>query len=514
MPKKSSSDLFDLIKSLSKSEKRYFKIYTTKNKYSEEKQYIKLFDMIDRQLVYDEEKLLKKVPEIKKFSVVKNQLYNLILKSISTLHSEKKITMNLRAKLDYIEILYHKGLFSQAKKLLTKSKRNAYEYEEYNLILELLSIEHKLLTSAMAFKSIQKYAENVDSWSKEKSLVLDKIDNVRSLQTLLTPFVKIYFEGIQHKADETISFIQELVNNPILQDEDKCTSITAKLTYHLIWTIYHNAMHNKVEAYNHSKARLDLLENNPIFIDKDFSIYIYTIKMALDNSIKLLKEDEIKSLMAKLDDAVTNSPIGYDQNDEAAIFISKNLALFDYSKSKHDYNVILDKEEEIIEGIVKYNEMLNPGVQIELIYYIAYSYFCTGQYHHALKYVNKILNDRFTGVQSDVFNITRILNLIVHYEKGNTDLTDYIAKSYIRTLDKKNVYYDIDHAIIQLVTKLSSANNEMEKKSFLFDFRDYLMSIQFKLENLQLYKYFDVDIWLDSKLNGLTIEEFTNSKNE
>lgn len=512
MPKKSSPDLFDLIRSLSKSEKRYFKIYTTKNKYSDEKQYIKLFDLIDKQTYYDEAKLMKKVPEIKKFSVVKNQLHNLILKAVSSLHSEKKITMNLRSKLDYVEILYHKGLYSQAKKLLSKSKKGAYIYEEYNIILEMLNIEHKLLTNAMAFKSIQKYAENVDSWSNEKSLVIEKVDNIRTLQTLLTPFVKIYFEGIQHRDEETLKFIESLVANPVLHSIDNCTSITAKLTYHLIWAIYYGAMHNDIEAYNHSKTRLKLLEDNPVFIEKDFSIYIYTIKMALDNSIKLLKHNEIESLMQKLDDAVNNSPVGYDQNDETAVFITKNLAYFDYSKTQHDYQAILDKEVEILDGIDRLNEMLNPGVQIELIYYLAYAHFCKGNYQSALKYVNQILNDRFTGVQSDVFNITRILNLIVHYEKGNTDLTDYIAKSYIRTLDKKNVYYDIDHAIIQLVTKLSFSNLENEKKPHFLDFRDYLMSIQFKLENLKLYKYFDVDVWVESKIRGMSIEDLQKLK--
>lgn len=512
MPKKSSPDLFDLIQSLTKSEKRYFKIYTTRNKYGQEKQYIKLFDIIDKQSEYDEEKVLKKAPEIKKFSVVKNQLYNLVLKSLSSLHADKKITMHLRSKLDHIEILFHKGLYKQAKKLLAKTKSLAYQYEEFSLILELLNIEHQLLTNAMAFKSIQKFGESVESWSSEKAEILEKIDNLRMIQTVMMPFIKLHFEGIQHREDETKKYVENLINHPILQDIEQNISISSRLTYHLIWTIYYNLINNSQKAFEHCQTRLALLEKNKLFIEKDFSRYIYTIKFCLDNSIELMIEKEIGLLLKKLNKAVSSSPSGFDQNVEAAIFITQNLAKFDYAKSKFDYPTILKEEKTILDGLNRFSDMINPGIQIELLYYIGYAYFCSGEYHASLKYLNKILNDRFTGVKCDVFNITRILNLIVHYEIGNTDLTDYISKSYMRTLDKKNVYYDIDQAIIQLVNKLANAGKDSEKKSYLYDFRDYLLSIQFKLKDLKLYKYFDVDIWLAAKLEDQSISEFKKLK--
>ncbi len=49
---KPSTELFQLIKSLSKSEKRYFKL--TSSLQSGEKNYMKLFDAIEAQYEYDE----------------------------------------------------------------------------------------------------------------------------------------------------------------------------------------------------------------------------------------------------------------------------------------------------------------------------------------------------------------------------------------------------------------------------------------------------------------------------
>lgn len=52
---KPSVELFNLIKSLTKSEKRYFKLTSTLQ--SGEKNYLRLFEAIENQKVYDEEEI-------------------------------------------------------------------------------------------------------------------------------------------------------------------------------------------------------------------------------------------------------------------------------------------------------------------------------------------------------------------------------------------------------------------------------------------------------------------------
>ena len=55
-----NADLFELIKSLTKSEKRYFKVYSAQQTKNNSNNYILLFDAIDRQEVYNEEKIKRK----------------------------------------------------------------------------------------------------------------------------------------------------------------------------------------------------------------------------------------------------------------------------------------------------------------------------------------------------------------------------------------------------------------------------------------------------------------------
>jgi hypothetical protein len=54
---KPSTELHDLIKSLTKSEKRFFKLHSSLQ--SGDKNYLRIFDAIDKQKVYDEDAIKK-----------------------------------------------------------------------------------------------------------------------------------------------------------------------------------------------------------------------------------------------------------------------------------------------------------------------------------------------------------------------------------------------------------------------------------------------------------------------
>ncbi|MFT6321790.1 MAG: hypothetical protein ACJAT4_002720, partial [Granulosicoccus sp.] len=55
MPKTPSNKLFNLINSLSGSEKRYFKLFVNKNQTGKDNKYTLLFDAVDTQEISDDE---------------------------------------------------------------------------------------------------------------------------------------------------------------------------------------------------------------------------------------------------------------------------------------------------------------------------------------------------------------------------------------------------------------------------------------------------------------------------
>ena len=68
MPNRSTDALFQLVKSLEKSEKRNFKLFVKRNSAAEDLKITQLFDALDKMTEYDEETLIEKTPGVSKNS--------------------------------------------------------------------------------------------------------------------------------------------------------------------------------------------------------------------------------------------------------------------------------------------------------------------------------------------------------------------------------------------------------------------------------------------------------------
>jgi hypothetical protein len=118
MPNRRTDELFQLIKSLEKAEKRNFKLYVKRNSSSGDMKIIQLFDALDKMKEFDEQLLLKN-KSIKKqqLSNLKAHLYKQILASVRILKDENNIELQLHEQMDYARILYNKGLYLQTLKV-------------------------------------------------------------------------------------------------------------------------------------------------------------------------------------------------------------------------------------------------------------------------------------------------------------------------------------------------------------------------------------------------------------
>ena len=113
MSKIANSELYELIGSMSKSEKRHFKIYASRHVIGSENKYVKLFDAISSLKAYDEKELLKKEAWIRQLPLLKTRLHSAVLRSLDQFHSS--VDAEIRKLLHQAEIVYEKALYEQSK---------------------------------------------------------------------------------------------------------------------------------------------------------------------------------------------------------------------------------------------------------------------------------------------------------------------------------------------------------------------------------------------------------------
>jgi hypothetical protein len=146
MPNRQRDDLFQLVKSLEKGEKRNFKLYMQRNTGNAELKVVQLFDALDKMEEYDEGQLLRKNKAIAKsqLSNLKASLYRHVLASLRLLKDENNIVLTLNELMDQARILYNKGLYLQSLKVLEKIKQIARQYHQLTYLQQALFFEKKI----------------------------------------------------------------------------------------------------------------------------------------------------------------------------------------------------------------------------------------------------------------------------------------------------------------------------------------------------------------------------------
>ena len=196
MAKLANDNLFVLVKSMTKSEKRQFKLYIGRLGVNDDSKFLLLFKVLDGLKAYSETAILKD-GFIKKqqLSNLKAHLYKQILISLKLNPSRQNLRIQLREQLDFATILYHKGLYKQSLKILDKAKSLAIKNQEKNIAYEIVELE-KVIESQYITRSLSNRADELTIQAKELShqnFIASKLSNL-SLQLyglfLKTGYVK------------------------------------------------------------------------------------------------------------------------------------------------------------------------------------------------------------------------------------------------------------------------------------------------------------------------------------
>ena len=193
MANRSTDALFQLVKSLEKSEKRNFKLYVKRNSDSSDLKIIQLFDVLDKSESYDEKQLLKKAKGIRKqqLSNIKAHLYKEILSSLRLIKDEDNIDIRLHELMDQARILFNKGLYLQSLKVLDRLKEIAREFEQLTYIQQALFFEKKIET----FYITRSMQDRADKLARESDTVNGQLALINQLSNLALQLYSWYIKN-------------------------------------------------------------------------------------------------------------------------------------------------------------------------------------------------------------------------------------------------------------------------------------------------------------------------------
>ncbi|NND77669.1 MAG: hypothetical protein HKN39_05755 [Flavobacteriales bacterium] len=473
---------------------------------SGDKNYLKIFDVIDKQDDYDEEAIkdmFKNETFIKHFPSEKNHLYKLILKSLRSYHSDDSISSILKQEIKNIEILYKKALFKECNKFLNRAKKLAIEHEKFYYLFELLNWEKILLEEAY---EEGEFTKDLDVLINEEKEVIERLRNLAAYHILYSKINYVFRSGGYVRGEAGLRVVEEISNHPLIIGKNTALSKRATTICYYIQGFCALAKLDRKNCIKKFTRVKEIFDANPK-IRKDLpKRYIRTLSNLILCYIDMKKYDEAKELLAELKKIIETK--GFQSTDiKVMAFKSTSLAEMKMYNRTGEFDKAVEEIQPIIAELDSYREKINKEQEILFYYNIAYIYFGSGEYNKALFWINKVLNDNESSLRQDIYSYARLFNLIIHFELGNYDLLEYIIKSTSRYLNKRNRAYQVENLIMTNIKKLSKAHDDDQRHDLFLQMKKDLKELLKDNEEKIVLEYFDLITWLNSKISKATLSE-------
>ncbi len=497
---KPSTELFELIKSLTKSEKRFFKLSSSLQQ--GDKNYLKIFDVIDKQSEYNEEELkttFEGATFIKHLPSEKNHLYRLIMKSLRAFHADNSVSSILKHELKNIEILYKKALYRECNKFLVRAKRIAVEYEKFYYLFELLSWEKLLLEEAY---EAGEFTTDIDALIKEEQEVIEKLRNLAAYHVLYSKINYVFRSGGYVRSDADRALVEEISHHPLIIGRNTAQSHRAATICYYIQGFCATAKVDKETALVKFQKVKAVLDNNPAIRNDLPKRYMRALSSVMSLQIDLGRLDDAEKMIVTIKEFSEQQ--FFDTEDIVTMtFRDTCLAELKILMKKGEFEQALQLVDKLIEYME--NPMSRHNKEHELVFtnVIASVYFGAGMYKEALHWLNRVMNDNETNLRQDIYSYARLFNLIVHYELRNYDLLDYIIKSTFRYLNKRQRDHELEVVILNNMKKLAKNAGEDGDKAIFSTFAVELRDSIVTESDHIILSHFNYHAWIESKLSGV-----------
>jgi tetratricopeptide (TPR) repeat protein len=511
MPKHRTDQLFDLIKSMTKSEKRTFKLYAKRLTSNEGGLFLQLFDMLEKQKEYNEDELFKHSKTIQKsqLSNLKRHLYHQILVALHTVNFRNHVDIQLHQHLDFARILYSKGLFLQSLKMLDRAEKLAQKYFYDEQLLEILSFK-KMIESRHITRSrnTKNRMENMLQLAEDQNVIVHNSNLISNLKLKLHG---MYIQIGHIRSEKEHFMVHEFFHSNLRRIKTKDLSFFERVHLFQCYVWYYYIIVDFQNCYDYSLKLVNLFDVHPKMREMDPDLLMRGFHYGLTSAFNLRNISLFETMLQQFE-------VWYDATKSKFYTHSKVISFMYLYTSRLNRHILNGNFEDAVGYIPRIKRRLKRYAAYydshrKMVFYfkIAWIYFCLQKYDLTIDYLNVIIHDKETQLREDIQYYSRLLLLIAHYEKGNYGLLEYMVPSVRRFCEKMQVFNEVQREILSFMGKLTRTPI-YEQVDLMRKFEDKLVVIEREPYERPAFVYLDFVSWLESKIANKTMSEIIRAK--
>jgi hypothetical protein len=483
------TSLIKLVNSLSRSEKRYFKMHSQLQ--AGNKEYLILFDLLEKNKNLDLKNLklqfYKKSPA-GSWDNSCTYLASILLESLVKSKKEKDPFFDLLHQIQEAKVLTERSLDNEAFKHIKKVREKAAQ-------LQLHWIEYYCYRYELNYYSDNNFPGQMDdSLIRLQMKGKDVLKNLNHIHDHYSLYELLKFRLIHAGkivSEEGKKKLNDLVLSEMVLVGGKAKSFSSQKLHLLFQAYFFTDVGDYKSAVKSFYKLNQLLQDNLALLDNPPFDYLSALNGMMDSLRMLNESSDVNDYLARIKNLDQPFYPEFFRYLVKKTFCTQQIVTFLQSGQ-------LLKAEEFVKSIPSEvfdsYVMVDEEKQSELYFYCSLANFQRGDFKKAHLFIREVMNSIRLPEQLLVSKAIRLLNIVVYFEKGELIHLEYEIRSYKRFFVQSRSL-----KIEKLLFKIISSPS-VNKRIRLAPIAE--RKILQELENIkedryeqQLLRYFDFSVW-------------------
>lgn len=499
--------LSQLINTMSKTEKRDFKLQSNLQKGA--KEYLFLYEKLEKcDPIETVCKSFSRKYGKKQLKASGAYLYEQILNCLVKINSRNNMQNHIFRYISQATLLYERRFMKEAMQKLSKAKQLAQNFEHDILLLLIRRMEIMYITENNFPDLTEKQLVGKQTKLNECMKYTRSTNMHISLYSTLNYRLHYLGKARSNKQKEMMNDLVlselNLVSNNYYQGfESLKLHLMFQASYYLNTGSYKSAIRYYTELLELFEEYEHLKQNPPIY-------YLSTIEGIINSLFTAEIYCETPLFIKRLHTL--------DRNDFPTDFQLRVIWLIFYSQTEFYIRTGRFEEAELLceeydEKLIKKIKSLNLEDQLKLHISLVIIYLCNNNLVKARRYMKRIVMEGKLFQMFPIYRTARILNLIINVESGNFDLLENEIRSIKRVIRNEKHAYKTEQLILKFVMlfpipKYGNTRHMLWKKM-----EKVIDQIKDDKYEQHILSVFDFLSWTESRLTLTPFQEIMIRKN-
>lgn len=501
---KEAPELYTLIHTLTPSEKRSYRRYAGQHSRKGKNNYLTLFDLLEGMDAWSSEGLIKKLQRHRftsHYPPTQLKLQKNLLKFLRQSSSDPD--QSLKDSINEIRILIRRGLYKTAKKQHKKAVAEAKSREKYLILLELADLERNLFSRTVKKELISALDETA---TRDKGWLHCLEEQIRLNQLTIQAYglAKIKYSPGEATTDPQVQALEASLKDI---KADHLLSDTARLSYFNLQGLTELRKGEHEAAFHHYDALMQLWQKKSDLGAELITHYLPGLTNFLNACLFQGKFQVFENTLAEMKALPLLNPFDRIRLEENLLYLE---LIFNLNTTRFEEGISMGPRIETY--LQTYPNLVPPSKVIIYYYNLTSLHFLKGDFSGALKWTNRIINETRQEFRKDIRNILRVLRLVMHLEKGDWDLMEYLLRATKRFFNDQTLPMRIDKRMLKLISDHLKTGDEKMLKIACAGMRKALDADLATRKTHPPVGFTEVYCWLESKETGRSLPEIFREK--